>query len=313
MPPGPSPTAHQPFFQGAPVTKLMSFLWIVGHVIRQSQTQKSHTLQSQGFNLLNRFLFASTGELVVGIMFLAHLLRRLERELGSRKIIVWLLWVPTVVAVLELVLAVAQILVLEEDFGIELAQGPYAYIGAVLYWYYAYIPRLHPRFVSMGGIAFSEKAVHYLWGLYLIGSQGTGSVLLTTMGILASVLFFRLPVPDLPNSLVLLLPWESLGSLLFLDPPPKIYAPLLMATATPTNGNLRGGRAARAAATPAPRRNANANTPQQAPAAAPLAPPPQAAIDQLTAMGFEEARVRQALQQNDNNVERAADRLLTSN
>jgi hypothetical protein len=106
-----------------------------------------------------------------------------------------------------------------------------------------------------------------------------------------------------------------------LDPPPKIYAPLLMATATPTNGNLRGGRAARAAATPAPRRNANtnantnanANTPQQAPAAAPLAPPPQAAIDQLTAMGFEEARVRQALQQNDNNVERAADRLLTSN
>jgi hypothetical protein len=315
MPPGPSPTAHQPFFQGAPVTKLMSFLWIAGHVIRQSQNQKSHTLQSQSQWLnLNRFLFASTGELVVGIMFLAHLLRRLERELGSRKLIVWLLWVPTVVAVLELVFAqILLLLVEEEDVGMELAQGPYAYIGAVLYWYYAYIPRLHPRFVSVGGIAFSEKAVHYLWGLYLIGSQGTGSFLLTTMGILASVLFFRLPVPDLPNSLVSLLPWESLGSLLFLDPPPKIYAPLLMATA-PMNGNLRGGRAATA-----PRRNpptnadATANTLQPAPAAAPLAPPPQASIDQLTAMGFEEARVRQALQQNDNNVERAADRLLTSN
>ena len=310
MPPGPSPSAHQPFFQGAPVTKLMSFLWIAGHVIRQSQNEKSYTLQSQSQWLsLNRFLFASTGELVVGIMFLAHLLRRLERELGSRKLIVWLLWVPTVAALLELVIDEILYLVVEEDVGMELGQGPYAYIGAVLYWYYAYIPRLHPRFVSVGGIAFSEKAVQYLWGLYLIGSQGTGSFLLTTVGILASVLFFRLPVPDLPHSLVSLLPWESLGSLLFLDPPPKVYAPLLMATA-PMNGNLRGGRAA-----PAPRRNppANANTPQPAPAAAPLAPPPQAAMDQLTAMGFEEAQVRQALQQNDNNVERAADRLLTSN
>jgi hypothetical protein len=56
-----------------------------------------------------------------------------------------------------------------------------------------------------------------------------------------------------------------------------------------------------------------AGQPQTAAAAAvPPPPPPQAAIDQLTAMGFDHARVRQALQQSDNNIEPATDRLLTS-
>jgi hypothetical protein len=93
-----------------------------------------------------------------------------------------------------------------------------------------------------------------------------------------------------PDALVALLPWESLGRFLFLEPPPKIYAPLLLPPANTNN-------TARAAMPPVPRR--------------PPQPPPQPAMDQVTAMGFDATRVREALQQTQNNVERAAVRIVT--
>jgi hypothetical protein len=43
---------------------------------------------------------------------------------------------------------------------------------------------------------------------------------------------------------------------------------------------------------------------------APVAPSPEA-VSQLTAMGFDEQRVKEALQATGNNIERAADQLLT--
>ena len=43
----------------------------------------------------------------------------------------------------------------------------------------------------------------------------------------------------------------------------------------------------------------------------PLQPPPQEAIDQLMGMGFDQGRVVRALQETDNNVQVAADRLLS--
>jgi uncharacterized UBP type Zn finger protein len=46
-------------------------------------------------------------------------------------------------------------------------------------------------------------------------------------------------------------------------------------------------------------------------AAAPPPPPPEEAIEQLTAMGFDRQRVLDALQSTHNNVEHAADRLLS--
>ena len=51
--------------------------------------------------------------------------------------------------------------------------------------------------------------------------------------------------------------------------------------------------------------------PAAEPQQAPNQPPPQEAIDQLMGMGFDQDRVVRALQETGNNVQVAADRLLT--
>ena len=300
MPPRPNtaaavapPTAHQPWFQGAPVTKLLCVLWVVGFIVYQNGQQPA---------AVSVLLFASTGELVIGILFLAQFLRRLERELGSRKFVFWASWTCGLVLGLEGVFALTTMTM--DNGTTSLPSGPYYWIGGVLYWYYAYVPRLHPRFVSILGVSFSEKSLQLGWGIYLACSQGMPSVIYSLLGFVSSMLFFILPLPDFPpDILVKLLPWESLGSLLLLDPPPKMYAPLLLVNPREgMNGAAAIGAAAAAAAAAAD------NRPPAAPVAP--APPPQAAIDQLTAMGFDEGSVRRALQNTNNNVERAADRLL---
>jgi hypothetical protein len=265
---------------------------IVGHVVvHHSSSSKSNK------NTASRFLFSSTGEVVVGVFFLAQFLRRLEREVGSRKYALWLLWIPAVVTALEAIVMWTTTTA-DGDF----AAYPYALVGGVLQWQYAYVPRLYPRFLSVAGISVSEKAWMFAWGLYLVGSQGWPSIWTSVLGFLAATVFFAVSM-DIPDALIFSY-YDSIGSLLLLDPPSKIYAPLLMGAAQNNNNNGNnnnhrgGGGMARAMPAAGPR------------AAAP--PPPQAAIDQLTSMGFDEARVRQALQQSDNSIERAADRLLTS-
>lgn len=76
--------------------------------------------------------------------------------------------------------------------------------------------------------------------------------------------------------------------------------PIMMSRSVQRGGNRprrapNGGRAAAAAPPAAPR---------------PPPPPPEEAITQLTNMGFDRQAVINALQQSDNNVEAAANRLL---
>jgi len=289
MPPSSNPAAYQPWFQGAPWTKLLGILWVVAHLGTHGRKNPS-ILQ-----------FASTGELVVGLSFLTQHLRRLEREMGSRQFVTWLLWVSCVV-----VLALRTVILFSFASG-ESQEGsvsvdipaplPYALIGGVVYWYFAYVPRLHPRFLSVGGLSLSEKVLHYAWAAYLVGALGYSSLQVSAAGFVASWLYFLFRMPCLPNAIVSLLPWQSLGNLFFLDPPPKVYAPMLVQQQQ--QQHIRGINNA-----------ANLRPVTRATPRAPVAPP-QAAIDQLTAMGFDEVRVRQALEQTNNNVERAADRLLS--
>lgn len=284
------------------MTKVLCMVWAVGHFVWTSKQKNQHRGQNANKrSVLDHFLFSSTGELVVGAFFLVQFLRRLERELGSRKLVAWMLYCFGLAAALELILVATT----ATDSGgvqqvlIQAPKGPYPLIGGVLYWYYRFVPRLHPRFVSVVGMSVSEKGLHYLWATYLVCSQGWNSAIFGVLGGLASALFFHVPIlpQDLPNLLVDVLPWESIGSFFLLDPPPKIYAPFLS-----MGGGTRHHQHAnnRAAVAPPPRREAPT----------PPAPPPQGAIDQLTAMGFEEDRVREALQQTNNSIERAADRLL---
>lgn len=283
---------NQAWFLGAPWTKILCLVFVLVQVLQQQQ-QHRHS------DKLKVFQFDSTGDFVVGIFYLAMQLRRLERELGSRQMGEFLLLLVSVPSLLnQFIFPVLFGSPLDDDNATR-TQFPILLLSTTMYWYTLYTPRLHPKFMGFAGIQLSEKALTQLWGLYLLGHSI--SIVNIILGIVISAAYFGYfyQYNIVPNAICNKIPWDALKSLFLLDPPPKIYAPLLAA-----------GTAAAAAATTAaaarPRR-ATAVAPAPAPA---RVPPPQDAIDQLTAMGFEEDRVRQALGQSNNNVERAADRLL---
>jgi hypothetical protein len=155
--------------------------------------------------------------------------------------------------------------------------------------------------------------------------RGTASFLVGAIGILASAIYFFLvfvsttknanenniyiPFLDVPDALVNLLPWESVGGLFFLDASPKVYAPYITRAAMNPRGDGRPRRQRGERGRAAPQR---ARPVAEAPPVAVAVPvPPPEAIAQLTSMGFEEQRVKEALRVSDNNVERAANLLLT--
>ena len=157
----------------------------------------------------------------------------------------------------------------------------------------------------------SEKFLPYLGIAYVASHQGIASILATALGSATCSLYFLMP-PGLrkvvgnvllPDFVVNAGPWELLGGLFFSDPPPRVYAPLMRNLVQPGNAPGSGN------GTNAAMRQVGRTAP--APRPAPLPPPSQEAIDQLTAMGFEEDRVKEALQQSGNSIERAADRLLS--
>jgi hypothetical protein len=361
---------HQPWFLGSPISKLLCFSWVLGSlwiirsgggandgddsIRRQSLllfgedgNNNDSNASSRGvglylrlllWNSIDRWFFHTTTEVVVGLGFMAHYLRRLERELSSQRLVVWLFVVETFYTMTQLVcLATLDYEATATYVWESTARGPYVFVGGILYWYWMFVPRLHPRFVSipMLGMYFSEKSFGFLWAIYVLSMKGLESLLVGVMGMVASSLFFfLLSLPsssaaaaagggnrssllsmDVPNFIVNMMPWDSLGSVLFLDDSPKVYAPLLL-----VNNNAVGGNAVPAmfrqqrhggvggVGRPAARRP----VPQPSPVVptAPPAPSPEA-IAQLTAMGFDEQRVKEALQVTGNNVERAADILLT--
>ena len=323
----PSNFQSKPWFLGAPVTKVLCILWAAGSlwVIRSNNTDSEmfgganhrtyvHDMNLWGAAIWNSpscWIFESTTELIVGLSFLAHFLRRLEQELSSRRLVAWLIMVEVFYVFLRLI-AVAT---LDEDVagvfvGPEYIKGPYLFVGGILYWYKACVPRLYPRFLSSTtlGISCSEKTFPYLWALYVLLMRGSASLLVGAIGFFASAIYFfllhlstndsnrsiNIPFLDVPDAVVNLLPWQSLGGLFLLDADPKVYAPFITRAAmNPRRGPRR--------VQPAP----------EAPVAVAVPVPPPEAIAQLTSMGFEEQRVKEALQLSNNNVERAANILLS--
>ena len=299
----PSPS----FFQGAPWTKLSCMAWIVGHVMLNNHNKKTTHLSSS-----SPLLFASTGDLVMGLLWLAPNLRQVERELGSSQWLVWLGWVSGfgfTVGYTFFLLAGG-----DDDATSNIPSWslPNILFGATLAHYLKFVPRLHPRFVGIFGFHLSEKALQSLWAWYVLGHGGWSSILQGSIGMVGSLLYFgcvpkHLPL-TMPKAVIDALPWESLSGLFFLDLPSKIYVPLMMAHGN--GGTARGGgggpRPPSATATTAPRPTTIA--PISSSRVASL-PSPEA-MEQLTAMGFDEERVRQALQATNNNVEQAANLLL---
>lgn len=323
-----------PWFAGAPLTKLLVWLWILVFVLQRHHYK--HTEQEQEeegvydntnhyhqLPILLQFLaFDTTGDLVMGLGYLALQLRRLEREISSVQFAEYCLLLIPVSCVIHQTLLVVFGTSSQEQHSVwnYLPPLPPLLIAASLHWYSYYTPRLYPNFISVvGDLKFSEKALQQLWGIYLLlhshnlssentdelwwvaSNFGTTTLSYILSGTLSSTLYFYVCstnsssqdalVTVLPDWLVNKLPLESMSGWLLVDPPARIFAPALSGRGVPT--------AARRA-------------PAVAPVAAPPAPiePSPEAVAQLVAMGFDPDQVTAALRQTNNNVERAADRLL---
>ena len=154
-----STALHQPFFLGAPATKLLSIASVLSYILIHSKNahsalsmDTSRVFKGDWYRLLTAHItFSSMGELILGNLIVAHFSRRFERELGSRKYVLWLTQVYIVT--IPLIWTVAMIL------GDVTYAGPYPTLGALLYLFYRYTPRLHPRFFGVLGFHISEKAI----------------------------------------------------------------------------------------------------------------------------------------------------------
>lgn len=323
----------RPWFSGAPVTKILCILWAAGSlwVIRSDNVDSENYGHNKNlweaviWNGPSSWFYQSTTELIVGLSFLAQYLRRMEQELSSRRLVAWLIVLEAVYVFVRLVVVAT----LDDDIADSFvasssANGPYLFVGGVLYWYKVCVPRLYPRFLSSTtvGISCSEKAFPYLWAFYVLFMRGVASLLVGAIGGLASAIYFLLmfvstrningnniniPFLDVPDAIANLLPWESLGGVFLLDSSPKVYAPFITRAAMNARGDgrprrHRGGRGGAAIQ--------RVRAVQEEPVAVAVPEPPPEAIAQLTSMGFEEQRVKEALQVSDNNVERAANLLL---
>lgn len=339
---------HQPFFAGSPCTKFLALSAILFYVLleggglggregagllsldvpRLIHDGEIHRL------FLSGVTFGSVGELVVGLAVLCPLSRRFEREMGSRKFGTFVFFTSALSVVFQIICS--QTL---HDGGARYNPGPYPLLGALLFLYHRYTPRLHPRFFGALGFDFSEKAITYFFALQAIFSGGIATLIPAVCGAVGgyicsapSLPMHKAEMPDFVYDVC-----GAVGGALA----DEGHRPIVMSRrhAGAAGGGRRGGVPAGAgAATGGNRRQqqrlvpdaggfgepgaamgmgmgsmGGAAAPPQPQFEAPPPPPPpsEEAIAQLTGMGFEREAVIQALQRSDNNVEVAANHLLS--
>ncbi|EJK75676.1 hypothetical protein THAOC_02596 [Thalassiosira oceanica] len=207
-------------------------------------------------------------------------------QMGSKRFGAFIVYASVISTLSELV-------IFNIFFDTERYSGPYPQLGAVLALYHRYTPRLHPKFFGILGYDLSEKSLTYGLCAQVVMSGGFSTFIPSLVGFVSGLLCVSLSENLLPNFVHACC--NSIGSS-FAD-----EAPAIMMARTVQRGGT-GNRQRRAAQRPT------------AAVAPPVVrrppPPPEEAIAQLCSMGFERAAVIRALQQSDNNVEAAANRLL---
>lgn len=234
--------------------------------------------------LASIFTFSSTPELMFGL-YLLYYFRVFERQIGSNKYSVFVLFSVVVTLLLE-VLALTLLI----DTRNVLTSGPYGLIFSSFIPFYLDIP-VSTRF-RVCGLRFSDKTFTYLAGLQLLLSSWRRSFLPGVCGILAGTLyrmnFFRI------------------RRLKF----PELFASFFSRISGPSN---------RSTAPTAPNRNSLGNLPSytaQQPEGNLPAPvtnqtePLEDSIATLVSMGFDRNSARQALMRARNDVNTATNILL---
>jgi len=279
--------------------------------------------------------FETMGELITGLACFLPLMIQFERQLGTTKLASFLFIKCWCIATLTSILVLSTF-ILDMDY---YAPGPYAYMGSLLFLYHKYTPRLHIKFIGILGFDFSEKAMTYFFHIIMMNNQGIKSIVPFICGIISSYISssqnnmygkWECHVPNFINTIA-----KYVAQIMGLDQVVTSYIYMsqnVIATAA-TNaaaniqthsrirnrgdglgGGLGGGGLAAGG-------NANGNglggemqIPQQQPQFQPMPvpdPPSPEKIELLTAMGFQSDAVIRALNATDNNVEAAANRLLT--
>ncbi|KAI2495384.1 Ubiquitin associated domain [Fragilaria crotonensis] len=287
--------ASQGWFVGAPTTRFLAYLTGLSYALIESNgwhdelsfDTNAILYRGQVYRFLTGSLtFQSTGELIVGLLLMVNFSRRFEREMGARKYCVWLLGVMLLSTAFQILLA----LLYAEGFQYS---GPYPTIGALVLMFHMYTPRLHPRFFGMFGLHFSEKTMGYVFCAQIMFYRGYASLAPCLCGAMSAWLMTTFASQlDVPESLASTM--TTAFSRFVAEPPaPQIQQqPQRVARPMGTPG-------------PVPREMAAAPMFEQLP------PPSESSIEQLTSMGFDREAVLRALQQSHNDVERAADKLLT--
>lgn len=289
-----------PGFYKAPITKAVFLTTIGSSVMMPEHTKRLMSLDiasvlSKGDwwrPLSCHIPFKSYFELFFGLVIL-YKFRIFERMLGSEKFGAFLIFVTSLATSIQAGIAIS----LSPTLGP--TTGPYSFLYALFYFYHALVPQVQPRCFGLMGVHFTDKSFNYVAGFTLLISQGFQSFLPGMCGIFAGWLY----VNDLMSI-------QKCRPPSFLSRVCKIFAPI-----------LHDSPPAQRRRAPGQRNNTNQNTAPPRPpipSYTPVAPipaipeaPREADIATLMSMGFERDMVIEALQRSSNNVQVAADRLVT--
>lgn len=282
-------------FEGAPLCRLAFVSGTMTSLFLSSSTKAKLTLdlgrvlaRGEVWRFASHHVaFESLGETVIGAIHL-YRFRRFERMLGSRKFGAFALMVCGIATslVTGLVVIVGERARDEGFTYLRVASGPYALIFG-MYSLYSLVPAARPRLVGFAGIDVSDKSLMYLAAAQLLLSNGLRSIVPGVAGLLAGAAYL--------SDVLKLYTWVL----------PKALDRFLM----PRPGPGPDFSAARA------RQNAAAGdaAPRHEPFQRPSAPvePSQDHVESLVAMGFDRERAVAALRNSNNNLELAANRLLS--
>lgn len=242
---------------------------------------------------------SSSGEFFAGTALLVYWMRSVERQMGSKKFVLFVAVVNLIAILLEFM--AYYIWFFNHPYLSWRYAGPYPLLGALFLCFHLHAPRMHPRFVQALGMNFSEKTVGYLSFSVIALAQRYHTLAASVEGMLAWMIYRHyveriVTIPGWFNRVS-----SVLGNLV--EPPPP-----LLALMTSTPGQAMGPRPPPSAFHPI-----SNNLRPSIPATPPQPPTPvdPVAVEQLMSMGFERSQVIEALQQTHNHVERAADRLLS--
>lgn len=159
--------------------------------------------------IVSMFAFTSTLELMFGL-YLLYYFRVFERQIGSNKYSVFILFSVTVSYLLEILT-----LAFLKDPSAVITSGPYGLVFASFVPFFFDIP-VSTRFRVLG-VHFSDKTFIYLAGLQLLLSSWKRSILPGICGIIAGSLYRmnilyirRAKLPDFIASLFSWLSWPSM-------------------------------------------------------------------------------------------------------